>query len=184
MYITSSFKGVSPVKATFLIYGVIKMYKINDYVVYKKEVCKIVDIKNNYIKDNDYYTLIPLSDETLKIDIPVLNNTIRDLISKEKLEKIILSIPNIDIIESDDKLLENEYKKLLSSEKHEDLIKIIKTTYLRNKNRLDNNKRISDKDNFYFEKAEKLLYTEFSIVLNMSYEDTKEYVLNSVKALV
>ena len=36
---------------------------------------------------------------------------------------------------------------------HEDLIKIIKTTYLRNKERLDNNKKTTDKDNYYFNQA-------------------------------
>ena len=32
----------------------------------------------------------------------------------------------------------------------------------------------------YFKIAEKLLYSEFSVVLNMSYEDTKEYVISKV----
>ena len=30
-------------------------------------------------------------------------------------------------------------------------------------------------------KAEEILYTEFSIVLNMSYEDTKNYIINQVE---
>ena len=32
----------------------------------------------------------------------------------------------------------------------------------------------------YFKMAEKLLYTEFSLALNMSYEDTKDYVVSKV----
>lgn len=66
---------------------------------------------------------------------------------------------------------------------HKDLIKIIKTAYLRNEERLEANKKISETDNNYFKKAEKILYTEFSIALNLSYEDTKEYVVNRVKVL-
>ena len=49
----------------------------------------------------------------------------------------------------------------------EDLIKIIKTAYIRNDNRLKNNKKISDKDKTYFEKAEEYLYNELSIYWNM-----------------
>ena len=96
---------------------------------------------------------------------------------------IINSIPNIDIIDEDDRILEVIYKDLLKSEKHEDLIKIIKTTYLRNKTRVDSDKKISEKDDTYFKLAEKLLYTEFSVVLNKSFEDTKNYVISEVEKL-
>ena len=60
------------------------------------------------------------------------------------------------------------------------LIKIIKTAYLRNKDRIDNNKKIGEKDNNYFNLAERYLYTEFSIVLNKNFEDTKDYVIEKV----
>ena len=73
-------------------------------------------------------------------------------------KEIIKKIPKIDIIKLDDKLLEIEYKKLLNGSL-EDLIKIIKTTYLKNKERLDSKKKISDKDKTYFDKAKLLLYT-------------------------
>lgn len=159
------------------------MYKIGEYVVYKKDVCKIEDIKN--VRNQDYYVLIPMSDKSLKINVPVDNKfgLLRNLITKEELEKIIEIIPNISIVECNDKMIENEYRTLMNSGKHEDLISIIKTTYLRNKERLDNNKKIGDKDNSYFELAEKYLYNEFSIVLNMSYEDTKKYVIDKVSKL-
>lgn len=57
---------------------------------------------------------------------------------------------------------------------------MLKYTYLRNKIRLDNKKKISEIDNTYFIKAERCLYTEFSIVLNTSYEETKQYVIDKV----
>ena len=78
-------------------------------------------------------------------------------------------------------MIEYEYKKLINSGRHEDLIKIIKTTYLRNKKRLDSKKKISDKDQHYFLLAEKYLYNEFGTVLNLSYEDVKKYVIYKVE---
>ena len=90
-------------------------------------------------------------------------------------------MPQIEVINTTDKLIENEYKKLMTSGSFEDLIKIIKTTYLRNKNRLENNRKISDKDDQYFQKAEKYLYTEFSIVLNKSYDETKKYIVSKLE---
>ncbi len=76
-----------------------------------------------------------------------------------------------------------EYKELLKSNNLLDLVKIIKTSYLRNKKRLDNNKKVGEKDQNYFELAEKYLYTEFSIVLNLTYNDTKKYIINEISKL-
>lgn len=160
------------------------MYKVGDFVVYKRDVCKVLEIKKAYFKDLDYFILLPLNDKTLKIQVPTNNKFLRDIISKEKVEEIINNIPNIVLIETDNKLIENEYKRLLNSDKYEDLIKIIKTTYLRNKEREDSKKKISDKDKFYFEKAEKILYSEFSIALNMTFDETKKYVTDKVISLV
>lgn len=161
------------------------MFKIDEYVVYRRDVCKLVDIKKNHYNNNDYYVLAPVSDESLKIEIPVdnENGNLRPLISKKEIEDIINEIPNIEIITSVNRLIENEYKDLLNSGNHLDLIKIIKTTSFRNQERIDNKKKISDNDKTYFNQAEKHLYEEFSIVLGMSYDDTKKYVINEVNKL-
>ena len=160
------------------------MYKIGDFIIYKREVCKINDILFKYFKDNDYYILSPLSDDSLTIKVPIDNKDIRSIITKEEVDEIINKIPNIDVIESDTKTLEGIYKELLVNGCHEDLIKIIKTTYLRNKERIDNNKKTTDKDNYYFNLAEKYLYEEISVVLGMTYDDTKEYIINTVDKLI
>ena len=160
------------------------MYKINDYIIYKREVCQIKDILPKFYKDTDYYLLSPLSDDSLTIKVPTDNKEIRNLITKKEVERIIKEIPNIATIDSDTKQLEAIYKELLSSGTHEDLIKIIKTTYLRNKERLDNNKKTTDKDNYYFNLAEKYLYGEFQVVLNLTYNEAKTYVIDKVTKLV
>lgn len=159
------------------------MYKKNDYIIYKREVCKINDILPNFFKGTDYYLLSPLSDNTLTIKVPVNNKEIRSLITRKEIDTIINQIPNIEPAKSDTKSLEGIYKELLSTGTHADLIKIIKTTYLRNKERIDNNKKTTDKDNYYFNLAEKYLYQEFQIVLNLTYDKTKEYVINKVEKL-
>lgn len=154
------------------------MFKVNDYVVYKRNVCKIKAIKDNL------YVLTPIDDESLIITISKDNNSIRSIITKEESLNLINSIPSIDIIKVSDKLIENEYKNLLNSGRLEDLVKIIKTTYLRNKDRIDNKKKIGEKDDNYFKKSEKLLYNELSISLKLSYTDTKNYIKESVEQLI
>ena len=157
------------------------MKSIGEYIIYRRDVCKIVDMKK--YNDNDYYVLSPLSDSSLHIDVPVNNKMgyIRELISKDEVEKLINKIPSIKIIEEEERRLENKYKELLDSGNHENLVKIIKTTYLRNKNRIENKKKISERDQHYFELAEHYLYDEISIVLNKTYDETKKYILDTLE---
>lgn len=161
----------------------IYVFNISDYVVYKRDVCIIKDVKRNYYKNRDYYVLVPVYDDSLRIDVPVDSTLLRAVIIKERVYDIIQKIPDIKIIEEQDKVLENIYKDLLYNGGYDGLIRIIKTTYVRNKDRIDNKKKISEKDNMYFDLAERYLYSEFSVSLGMSYDDTKNYVINEVKKI-
>lgn len=154
------------------------MFNIGDFVVYKKDVCRITNYKEKHIRDNDYYELVPILDNTLKIVVPTDSDYLRSVLSKEKVEAIIDTIPNIEVIQVNDKLIENEYKRLLHDESYDGLIKIIKTTYLRNEDRINNKRKISEKDDNYFNLAEKYLYSEFSVALGIPYNEVKEYVIN------
>ena len=157
------------------------MKRVGDYIVYRRDVCKIIDLKK--YNNIDYYVLSPLNDISLHINVPVDNKLgyIRDLMSKEEVSNLISKISSIELIDEEDRRLEFKYKELLDSGNHEDLVKIIKTSYLRNKKRLDNNKKISEKDKHYFDLAEKYLYNEISIVLNKDYEETKRYLISAIE---
>ena len=160
------------------------MYKIGDYVVFRRNVCIVKEINTNYYNNLDYYKLEPVNERSLKIDVPVNNKYIRDIINKNEINKIIDSIPSIDSIDVNSKYLENDYKRLMQSGNYEDLIKIIKTTYLRNKERIDNKKKATDKDLTYFKKAEEYLYTEFAVSLGVSYDEAKKYVIDRVNKVI
>lgn len=157
------------------------MYQINDKIIYKRDICIIKEIKKNFYKETDYYCISPIIDPTLTINIPVDTPLIKDILTKKEALTIIESIPKVELIDSDDKLLENLYKELLSTDDELDLVKIIKTTYLRNKKRIDTGKKIRDKDDTYFKKAENYLYTSLSISLNMSYDECKNYIIDKLE---
>ena len=159
------------------------MYKINDYVVYRHDVCVIKDIKENAKLGKEYYVMNPVFDTSLTIDVPVENKMgiLRDVIDTDTAKELIKNIINIEpLSDVSEKYLEAKYKELLNNGSHESLIKIIKTTYLRNENRINNKKKISEKDNDYFNLAEKYLYNELSISLNMTVQEVKDYIFNIV----
>ena len=155
------------------------MFKVNDYVVYKKDVCLITEIKE--IKGVSYYTLVPVEDKSLKISLPTSTTLIRGIISKDKALEVIKLIPDAPIIkEKNDKLLEQEYNRLLKTGDYTDLISIIKTTYQRNQYRLNEKKKIGEIDNRYFQIAERKLYDELAVALNMTNEEVKDYIFNEI----
>jgi CarD family transcriptional regulator len=153
------------------------MFNVGSFIVYKKSVCKIKEIKNN-----KSYILIPIDDNSLKIEVPIDNSFLRSLITKEEINKIINEIPSIPIIEENDKLIESAYKEHLKRGSYRDLISIIKTTYLRNKRRIDEKKKLSEKDTNYFNLAEKYLYNELSVAMNMSFDEVKEYIISKMES--
>lgn len=157
------------------------MYKENEYVMYKNDVCFIKEIKT--INNNKYYVLIPLNDKTLIINTPVINkqNYIRNIISKKDALNLINEIKYITPLDTTNKNLENEYKELLNTNDKKNLIKIIKTIYLKNIEKINNNKKICDKDKYYFEKAEMYLYNELSISLNKNVMEIKNLIKEKCK---
>ena len=160
--------------------------KIIIFKKYKKDVCKVKEIRKNKMNNSDYYILVPIEDKSLIIDVPVDNKFgyIKDIMTKEEANELINKIPSIELISvSNDKYIEKEYKNLIYSGTKEDLIKIIKTTYLRNDKRIKNNRKKSERDDKYFNLAEKYLYNELSISLNMSFDDTKKFIINKVSQL-
>ena len=159
------------------------MYKIGDNIVYKRDVCKIDEIKEKYVNNQDYYVLRPVFEPDLKIKIPTNNLNLRNLVSKEEIEKIINEIPSVNLIIKDNKEIEYEYKNLLNSYQMKDVIPIIKTSYLRNLEREKQKKKVSDIDLTYFEIAEKYLYDECSIVLDKSIEETRNYFISKLRGL-
>ena len=150
------------------------------YIIYERDVCIIEEVMKKYIKGIDYFILRPLNDKTLKISVPVTSKMLRNVISFDEANELINNMKNIDVLK-DEKQMENEYKRLLDTRDLNDLVKIIKTNYLRNKERIDNKKKISEKDDNYFNKAEDYLYTELSVALNMKKSEVKKYIIEKLK---
>lgn len=155
------------------------MYNIGDYVVYKREVCEITDIKVKYIKDKDYYCMRSIRDKTLGVSVPTDSNLIRNILSKEEALNIINYIDNIDYNYNEDRF-DNECKELMKTDKIEDLIKIIKMSHKRCEDRINQGKKVGDRDNDFIKKCEDIFYIEMSLALSMSYDDVVEFIKGKV----
>lgn len=162
------------------------MLKVGQKIMYRRMVCTVKDVVKSYREGQDYYKLAPCYDETLVIHAPVegCEKLYRPLISKSEVEELIRLIPETEVIEADSRTLENAYKDLFSSEKHLDLVKIIKTAYIRGEEKLEKGQARSEKDKIFFRKAEDALYCELAVVLGKTIDETREYVVERVAGLV
>lgn len=160
------------------------MYKINDYVIYKREVCVVKDLKK--INNQDYYTLENKEDTSLKISIPVSQETqlLRHLATFDEISNTLDHINEIPTLDINERNLEEQYKLLLQGTTIENLIKIIKTAYIRNEIRKNNHKHLSDTDTSYQELAEQFLFNEIAYAMNISYDAAKELVFNKLINIV
>jgi len=156
------------------------MYKKDDYVLYQKKVCIVKEIKENYSKGESYYYLVPVIDPTLQIHIPITTDKLSNILTKEEALNLISKLPSIKPLNTNDKNIEKEYKELLNTGNREDIVKIIKTAYLRNKKRVAEKKKIGSRDDEYYKIAEKYLYTELAVALGMTYDECREFVLSKV----
>lgn len=161
------------------------MLKINEKIVYRNDVCKVIDIVKKFRNDEDYYLLTPVNDTSLTIHVPISNSTenIRPLITKSEIEELIHKINEIPVIPISNMGRGAEYKELLSNGSHESLITVIKTAYQRKQMKAECNQKPSESDKQYFRQAEKLLYNEIGAVLNMSFDKAKEYIVDKVSQL-
>lgn len=156
------------------------MFKVNDYVIYKRDVCIILEEK--IISNYEYFVLQSTIDDSLKINIPknMSSKLLRHLNTKKDIEKLISKIKTIPLLDVNSKNIEEDYKRFLRDETLESLIAIIKTSYFRNQSSLAHNKKMTDKDKYYYELAEKFLYNEIAYIYNTTYEDAKKYVLDKL----
>lgn len=160
------------------------MFTVNEIVIYRKDIYRIKEIKEGNAKEENYYLLVPYQDDgSLRIQVPVTNKMgyLRKLSTKKEIEALIKRIPEIQVLQGNVRMLETEFRNMLKKPSLDDLVCIIKTTYLRNQERLVQNKKKGSADTAFFNEAEKILYQEIGAVLNLTSEQAKEYIITKIK---
>lgn len=165
------------------------MFKKGDYVIYGSTgICCVVGVTTvdmaGIPKDRLYYILRPEGMVESKIFIPVDNKKkmIRKVISKREAEELIEEIPEIETLDIvNDKLREEKYKQCIQSCDCRELIRIIKTIYLRDKKRMEQGKKATAVDERYLRLAEENLYTELSILLGIPKNNMESYITSRIQ---
>jgi len=164
------------------------MYKVNDYIMYNTTgVCKVTDIKQGKLftdVETKYYVLHPVFENNASSIMISVDNTkvkMRRVISEDDVAALIDAFPTIETgWINDNKLRCAKHKEYLLSGRCEEWIKLFKTLQLKKSEKVEINKSLSPTDEATMRYAEKLLYQEFSIALNIPVNDVGDYIMQRV----
>lgn len=164
------------------------MFEVGEYVVYgSKGVCRIEDITHIEISGADknrlYYVLTPI-DSGGKIYAPTDNQkiTMRKVITREEADRLIKEMPEIEVLWfADDKQREAKYKEVMRTCDYRSWVSIVKTLYLRKKERTAQGKKVTSLDEKYMRVAENELYSELSLSLGIPKEEMEIYIRERIE---
>lgn len=167
------------------------MFEVGDFVVYGSDGVFQVDQVgplsiSGIPEDKIYYTLVSPYMKGSKIFSAVDNRKVvmRAVMKKDEALELIDSMKDIELLEiSDDKKRNEVFKEALRTYDCKDLVRIIKTLYVRQEKKLAEGKKNTAGDEKYFHMAEERLYGELAISLDMEKSAVKEYVETRVAKL-
>lgn len=166
-------------------------FSVDDYVIYGGNgVCLVEDICTLDGKGIDssriYYRLKPLYERGSMVYAPVdnLKNTLRELPNKEETLALMDEFADLETISfQNDKTLDNDYKAALQSYGCRELMQVMKTAFLRIKQRQDAKKKVVMVDEKYYNRAKELLFGELAVILHTTREGAEEYFKQHIDEL-
>ena len=160
------------------------MFEIGEYVVCgNKGVCVVEDVAKLDIsgvdREREYYILKPLymAGSTVYVPVDSAEKSMRRVLKRHEAQKLIRDIPDIPLLViTNDKLTEQMYRECIRANDCEELIKIIKTIYMRTQKRLQAGRKVTAVDAKYFHMAEDNLYGELAVALEMPKDEVEGYI--------
>ena len=160
------------------------MFDTDEYVVYgNKGVCLVTDITQMDMpgspKGRLYYVLEPIQNQASKVYLPVDNDkvVIRSIMTSDEAAALLKSIPEVEqLVVADEKKREVCYKEALRSCSGRLWISMLKTLYVRRKERISMGKKITALDEKYLRATEHELIDELSLSLGITQEEAEGYL--------
>ena len=165
------------------------MFKINDTVTYGMQgVCKITEIaqKNFGNETIEYYVLKPVNTDNSTIFVPKANKELtsrmRRIMSEAEIDGLIdLIAADTELWISDDRTRHAKYKEIINSGNKAELIKIIQVLRIRQQEQQDAGRKLHIADERFYKDAQKMLYDEFAVVLDIDPEKVPGYIADKIK---
>ncbi|MBC8571452.1 CarD family transcriptional regulator [Zongyangia hominis] len=164
------------------------MYHVNDTILYGSHgVCKITGItKKDFGRVSDEYYILEPVYNNFTIYVPMHNDALAEkmhrVLTAEEIQAMIRSMPEEDTcwVENENERKER-FKDILARGNRREVLQMIKALYLHQREQQDKGKRLHMADERFFHEAEKMLYDEFALVLNITPEQVLPFILEQIK---
>ena len=165
------------------------MFPKGSYVLYGGTgVCRVQDIGplahiRGTPSDKLYYTLAPLySSEVIyaPLDTHVF---MRPILSKGEATALVdrlASLQEAPYLCEDQRKMGDHYRAVLETHQCEELLRLIKTVYHKNKESTKRGKKPGQIDQRYQKRAEELAYGELAVALGIPYEEVPHYIASRI----
>lgn len=160
------------------------MFQIGDLVVYGVHgVCRIVELQTQRVdrKKVEYFVLEPVFQMTSRFFVPSQNEValskLRPILTKAEIEELVRGeAAHRQCWIEDENQRKQEYKNLIASGDRAGLISMLKALNTHKINQAELGKKFHISDSNFMRDAEKMLYSEFSLVLDMPYDEVEAYI--------
>lgn len=169
------------------------MFEVGSTVIYRNHVCLIAGMHEKYFEDKDYYELHAVLEGSLKFYIVVSEAkqpAVRPAMNRQEALKLIEELPALEVIDEAElnvagvgvsrsvaeRQLKDEYARRVSQCSPRELAVVVKSAYERIHERELTGKQPMSVDKKFLSLAEKLLYDELSVSLDMPREDVPDFI--------
>ena len=163
-------KGMSVIYGSNGVY-VIEDIRIEEFLGEKKEYYVLSQLER---KSNDK-VFIPLDNERL-------TSQIKPILSRKEIYALVGMIPNEPMPWINESRARNEhFKSIFARADHVELMHLAKTIYLRREEMTAQGKKIFLADENALARAEKVIFDEFSLVLDIDREDVIPFIMKQIE---
>lgn len=160
------------------------MYKAGDMVMYGAfGICKVTAIeKRDFTGEaQEYYILKHMNSDKNIFYVPTNNEValskMHSICSKAEVDELISHMNSEGLIWIDNDIKrKEEYSRIIKDADKHEIIRLIKTLYLRRKELAETGKKLRSTDENYLSLAENMLFEEFAYALDIDRSEVVEYI--------
>lgn len=160
------------------------MYQVGEYVVYGVQgVCRVLGKEKQMVnrKRTEYLVLEPLAKGESKFYLPIQNPTaigkLKPVLSRQQIELLMNSV---EIRQTcwipEESLRKQRYRDLLGSGDRVALLQMLAALYRHKAEQEAAGKKFHQCDDYFLRDAEKLLCSEFCLVMEMETDQARHYL--------
>lgn len=160
------------------------MYNVGDMVMYGAfGICKVTAIEKRDFtgEEQEYYILKHINSEKNIFYVPTGNEValskMHPICSKAEVDELISHMNSEGLIWIDNDIKrKEEYSRIIKDANKHEIIRLIKTLYLRRKELAESGKKLRSTDENYLNLAENMLFEEFAFALDIDRSEVIKYI--------